>query len=72
MGVFDIVIIIIVIIVVMGVILLFAGIFGHTFRQWNSGDPNYDQRESNKGSSWATFAIGIFIVLLLLAMTKGC
>ena len=53
-------------------IAFFAFLLGHSFRQLNHGDLNYELKEENKNTSWLTFVIGLFIVLLLIGLLKGC
>ena len=72
MGLGELLAIVIAAIILIAVIAIFAFIFGHSFRQWNHQDLNYELREGNKGTTWVSFAIGIFIILLLLALFRGC
>ena len=68
----DIVIVIIASIVTLAVVMLFIMIFGHSFRQFNSGDLNYELREENKGTQWQTFVIGLIIFIILFSLMEGC
>lgn len=56
----DILVVVIGIIVAVVVIGFFSYLIGHSFRQLNHGDLNYELKEENKGTTWVSLAIGLF------------